>query len=46
MIDFIKQHLPNQQLEMQAEEKHTLLIKGANSSKMSQVVAALKEIYA
>ena len=46
MIDFIKQHLPNQQLEMQAEEKHTLLVKGANSSKMSQVVAALKEIYA
>lgn len=46
MIDFIKQHLPNQPLEMQAEEKHTLLIKGANSSKMSQVVAALKETYA
>ncbi|GLT15972.1 UDP-N-acetylmuramoyl-tripeptide--D-alanyl-D-alanine ligase [Vibrio algivorus] len=46
MIDFIKQHLPNPKLEMQADQKHTLLIKGANSSKMSQVVAALKENYA
>lgn len=45
MIDFIKQHLI-QQPDRQAEEKHTLLIKGANSSKMSQVVAALKETYA
>ncbi|MGO2496666.1 MAG: UDP-N-acetylmuramoyl-tripeptide--D-alanyl-D-alanine ligase [Vibrio litoralis] len=46
MIDFIKQHLPNPKLEMQADQKHTLLIKGAHSSKMSQVVAALKENYA
>ncbi|MFV0574412.1 MAG: UDP-N-acetylmuramoyl-tripeptide--D-alanyl-D-alanine ligase [Vibrio sp.] len=42
MIAFIKQHLPQTQ-NMQAEQKHTLLIKGANSSRMSQVVAALKE---
>lgn len=46
MIDFIKQHLPNPKLEMQADQKHTLLIKGAHSSQMSQVVAALKENYA
>ncbi|MGV3001764.1 UDP-N-acetylmuramoyl-tripeptide--D-alanyl-D-alanine ligase [Vibrio sp.] len=46
MIDFIKQHLPNPKLEMQADQKHTLLIKGAHSSKMCQVVAALKENYA
>ncbi|WP_105900698.1 UDP-N-acetylmuramoyl-tripeptide--D-alanyl-D-alanine ligase [Vibrio gangliei] len=45
MIDFIKQHLPTKN-DTQADEKHTLLIKGANSSKMSQVVTALKETYA
>lgn len=45
MIDFIKQHLPTKN-DTQAEDTHTLLIKGANSSKMSQVVAALKETYA
>ncbi|WP_153446069.1 UDP-N-acetylmuramoyl-tripeptide--D-alanyl-D-alanine ligase [Vibrio algicola] len=33
-------------IEEQAESKHTLLIKGAHSSQMSLVVAALKENYA
>lgn len=35
-----------QLIETPAEFKHTLLIKGAHSSHMSLVVAALKEIYA
>ncbi|OEF24982.1 UDP-N-acetylmuramoyl-tripeptide--D-alanyl-D-alanine ligase [Vibrio rumoiensis] len=46
MISFIKQHLSNSLQDTQAENKHTLLIKGANSSRMSLVVAALKENYA
>ncbi len=41
MITFI-----TQQLEQQTDQTHTLLVKGANSSKMSQIVAALKENYA
>ncbi len=39
MIRFIKQ-----QLEIQQNQMHTLLVKGANSAEMSKVVAALKEI--
>ncbi|KJY71715.1 UDP-N-acetylmuramoyl-tripeptide--D-alanyl-D-alanine ligase [Vibrio nigripulchritudo] len=39
MIQFIKQ-----QLEIQKNQTHTLLVKGANSAGMSKVVAALKEI--
>lgn len=46
MIRFIKQHLAHSLQETQAENKHTLLIKGANSSRMGQVVVALKENYA
>ncbi|MBE4592645.1 UDP-N-acetylmuramoyl-tripeptide--D-alanyl-D-alanine ligase [Vibrio navarrensis] len=38
MIDYIKQHLASD-----TESSHTLLVKGANSAGMSNVVAALKE---
>ncbi|MGB2079183.1 MAG: UDP-N-acetylmuramoyl-tripeptide--D-alanyl-D-alanine ligase [Vibrio sp.] len=41
MQAYIQQHLNSQ-----AQQNHTLLIKGANSSKMSQIVAALQENYA
>lgn len=34
-----------QQLEQQSERSHVLLVKGANSSGMSHIVAALKEKY-
>jgi UDP-N-acetylmuramoyl-tripeptide--D-alanyl-D-alanine ligase len=33
----------DQQLEQRADQKHTLLIKGANSARMSDIAAALKE---
>lgn len=50
MIRFIMQHLTHplkadSLKDRQAENKHTLLVKGANSSRMGQVVAALKENY-
>lgn len=41
MQAYIQQHL-----NLQPQQNHTLLIKGANSSKMSQIVAALQENFA
>ncbi len=38
LIEFI-----GQQLALRADQKHTLLVKGANSARMSNIAAALKE---
>lgn len=40
MIAYIQQHL-----DTTAQQDHTILVKGANSSKMSKIVAALQEKY-